>query len=48
MGLSIRSIIEAHGARLRETATAKHGAIFHLSPSVGLASLLRNITPGVG
>jgi len=37
MGLSLRSIIEAHGARPRETANAPHGAIFHLSLPVGLA-----------
>ena len=37
-----------HGARLRETANAPHGAIVHLSLSVGLTSLLRNIVPGVG
>jgi signal transduction histidine kinase len=43
MALSIRSIIEAHGARLRATANAPHGAIFHLSQPVGPASLLRNI-----
>ena len=43
MGLSIRSIIEAHGARLRATATAPHGAIFHLSLPIGPASRLRNI-----
>jgi K+-sensing histidine kinase KdpD len=43
MGLSIRSIIEAHGARLRETANAPHGAIVYVSLPVGLASPLRNI-----
>ncbi len=43
MGLSIRSIIEAHGARLPVTANAPHGAIFHSSLPVGPASLLRNI-----
>ena len=43
MALSIRSTIEAHGARLRATANAPHGAIFRLSLPVGPAALLRNI-----
>ena len=43
MGLSIRSIIEAHGARLRATANAPHGAILRLSLPLGPASLLLNI-----
>jgi signal transduction histidine kinase len=36
MGLAVsRSIVEAHGGRIRATANAPHGAVFQFTLSIG-------------